>query len=106
MNFGGERGDDTEISVALKCGLGVAVFNLALPLLTTLLPRYRCVIYHNLFISGKLDTQTFASLWKQQQANEAYFDLQVPLDVETINNRLQENNIFYVTKADKEGSVC
>lgn len=107
--FGGDRSEDRDIQIALKTALGVAVFSVPLPFLTTLLPRYvQRASWTSILIfrSGKLDTQTFASLWKQQQTNEAYFDLgNLGLDTDTVSGRLQENNIFYVTKADKEGSV-
>jgi len=89
----GERTADTNIPIALRCGLGMAVFNLALPFQTTLLPA-----------SGKLDTTTFAAAW-QQAKNEVYFELEgITSDQSTINHRLEENNIFFVTSAEKEGS--
>jgi len=93
LSFGTERSEDKDLNIALKSAAGVAIFVVPLPFLTTLLP------------SGKMDPQTFATLWKQQ-SSESYFDMGgIITNQNTINSRLEENNIFFVTKAEKEGST-
>jgi len=81
----GERGEVSDVQVALKCALGTCFFVVPLNFQTTLLTN------------GKIDTETFSSKWSNG-AETATSTLKntLGLDLEAIRHRLELNNIFCV----------
>jgi len=87
-----EKGEGTDIQIAIKCALGTCVFALPLNIQTTLLT------------SGRMEVKDFASVWRQR-TNEDYFELNdIIVEEENIKHRLEANNIFFVTTGNKDSS--
>ncbi|XP_072024601.1 AP-1 complex subunit beta-1-like isoform X1 [Amphiura filiformis] len=81
------------LQVAIKNNIDVFYFSSIVPI-------------HCLFVEdGKMDKRVFLATWKDiPAANEKQFTMSnLPLDAETIDSKLENNNVFNIAKRNVEG---